>query len=225
MTHTCDNCGAPIERRLGASRVLACPFCATTQVVVDDVLRSAGSAGAMLDAPTLLELDRPAVVAGRRVRPVGHLRYSYGPGWWDEFWCEAGRDTVWVSVDEGDVAIEHPLSDRVRRAGMRLALGETLELPGVGVTGAPARFTVVEAETAECVAFRGELPEVVRLGERHLFFDALGERGAILSAEQWEEDGERREAWFVGQWVDPWTVTHPEDGARGTVTRPAGGAR
>lgn len=163
---------------------------------VDDAFQLAGQQGVMLDVPTLLVLDRPVMVERKRVTPRGHARFSYGRGWWDEFWCEdKDGEMLWISVDEGDVAIEAPVPEHHWPTGFSPRLGAKTEIFGDD-------YTVTEAETAECVAVRGEFPELLSIGETHLYFDLSGPNKEIVTLEQWEGES----AWFSGHWIDPWKV-------------------
>ena len=162
---------------------------------VDDAFRLAGQQGFMQDVPTLFQLGRRSVVDARQVTPLGHARFSYGRGWWDEFWCESAEGMLWISVDEGDVAIEKPVPEDLWPKRFKAKLGAKVKIDGV-------RYTVTEAETAECVAVRGEFPEVLSIGERHLYFDLSGPNKQIVTFEEWED----QRAWFYGDWIDPWQV-------------------
>lgn len=58
--------------------------------------------------------------------PFGHARFSYGRGWWDEFWCIDPEGTGrWLSADEGDYALESPLNPDRWPRDFRLVLGAT----------------------------------------------------------------------------------------------------
>lgn len=162
---------------------------------VDDAFRLAGQQGVMQDVPTLFELGRTSVVDGMRVTPLGLARFSYGRGWWDEFWCDSADGMIWISVDEGDVAIETPIPDDLQPRGFVARLGAEVVIDGV-------TYTVTEAETAECLAVRGEFPEILSVGEKHLYFDLSGPDKQIVTLEQWEDQS----AWFYGEWIDPWQV-------------------
>ena len=161
----------------------------------DKVFRSAGQQGFMQEVPGLFQLGKPARVEDHQIVPLGHARFSYGRGWWDEYWCETENTTVWISVDEGDVAIETPLPADDIPHGFQARLGAT-------VTIASTPYVVTEAENAECIAVRGELPEMLSIGETHLYFDLSGPTGQIVTLEQWEDQS----AWFSGHWVDPWQI-------------------
>ena len=102
----CPNCGDRIDLRDGV-RMLTCPSCGTTLLYEDAVVRQAGSAGVMHDAPLLFGIgDRVRCPAGI-FDILGHARFDYGRGWWDEFWAlDEDGHPAWLSIDEGDVAVQ-----------------------------------------------------------------------------------------------------------------------
>ncbi len=192
----CPNCGSALDRRIQSSKVVGCASCGSTVFMGDLSFVAPGEQGEMHDAPTLLQLEKPLKLDGRVITPVGVIRYSYGRGWWDEFWCETEEGGVWVSVDEGDIVIETP-TDGVKppSASQRLKVGDM-------VLYQAQNYRAVEAETATCIAFRGELPEAPEIGEAHEFINFQGPDSQALSLETW---GPNR-SWFVGRWIDPWSV-------------------
>lgn len=179
--------------------MITCTHCGTTSVLKDDVFCLAGEGGVMQETPSLIQLGEHVEVGVETLLPVGHARFSYGRGWWDEFWCldEAGGG-CWLSADEGDYAVERLLPATQWPRRFRPALGSVAKLNGI-------EFRVTEAETASCLAVRGEFPEDIAIGEAHLYFDLSGPDGAIATYEKWD-DGE---AWTIGTWVDPWDVRAP----------------
>ena len=140
---------------------------------------------------------RMAEVSQVHLMPVGHARFSYGRGHWDEFWClDGSTEGLWLSADEGDYALERNLRQSAWPVGFRATISTVTEILG-------DTFTVTEAETAECLAVRGEFPEELEVGEAHLYFDLTGPDGRMATYERWDGG----EAWSIGEWVDPWEVT------------------
>ena len=193
----CPNCGDRSEPMHPGIRAMDCPSCGTSLFVDDDAFRLAGEAGVMYEAPMLFDLGDTVDADGERFEPVGHARFSYGPGWWDEFAALDGNGRpVWVSVDEGDVAVQVPLPPQHwPQVTGRLRLGRSLST-------ARGDFTVTEIDEAECIARRGAFFEPVMVGDRYQFVNAQSERGELLSGEIWSGG----QAWFVGRWVDPFDV-------------------
>lgn len=176
--------------------MIVCDSCGTTSVLEDEAFRLAGSGGVVQEAPSLVHLGQEVSVAGTRFMPVGYAQFSYGRGWWDEFWClDDNGDGSWLSADEGDYALEVPLSAKQAPKGFRPKLGAAVEILGES-------YVVTEAETATCTAVRGEFPEVLEVGEAHLYFDLSARSGAMATFERWDGG----EAWTIGRWIDPWDV-------------------
>lgn len=193
----CPNCGASFGPQLASTRMMNCEFCGTSVVIDGDRLRRAGSQGVMHEVPLLFGL-RDAVTLERTTwRILGHARFSYGRGTWDEFWAVDDQENgVWFSVDEGDVAIQWPLSDDpTLRFNGEPRVGRSLTYKG-------RAFTATEVETAICEAVRGSFPEVLQVGESYRFVNLTGEDGELLSGEFWPEG----QSWSLGAWVDPFDV-------------------
>ena len=193
----CGNCGALLPLHFANARMVACTSCGSTSVLRDAAFELAGSGGVMQDAPSLVRLGEAVRAGGLRLTPTGHARFSYGAGWWDEYWCidRASGRPCWLSVDEGDYAVEWPLPEDLWPAERNLSLGQA-------VTLGDTAFIVTEAENATCVAVRGEFPEVLEVDETHLYFDLSARGGGLATYEVWE--GGR--GWTAGHWIDPWEV-------------------
>ncbi|MGB0410801.1 MAG: DUF4178 domain-containing protein [Pikeienuella sp.] len=194
--HNCPNCGHALDLRIAASKVAGCAACGSTVFLNDRSFRAPGEAGDMHVAPSLLQLGQPVRLGKTTATPIGVIRYSYGRGWWDEYWCVADDAPFWVSVDEGDIVVEKPTNGPEWPASRgHPKLGDSIKY-------VLRTYEAVEVETATCVAFRGELPEAPEVGEEHHFVNFLSGSGQALSLEIW---GNNR-AWFEGQWIDPWDV-------------------
>lgn len=195
--YSCPNCGDAVPRRIETAAMITCPSCATTLLLTSGRVLDAGRGGEMHDVPLLFGLGDTVGLGRSRIDIEGHARFSYGRGFWDEFW---GRDdqgrSVWVSVDEGDIVLQHPMPDRqfpsfpagIRVGAIGSYMGQSLK--------------VVETDTAECVALRGAFDERLLVGDKYVFVNAQAETGDFYSGEfSGSEQG-----WFVGQWYDPFEV-------------------
>lgn len=195
-TKTCPNCGDRLAPILSFTKMLDCESCGTTVVLDGDALRMAGQRGEMLDLPALLRLDDMFRTPKGVYVVVGHVRYDYGAGWWDELWCVAPDDEgIWLSIDEGDYALERAVPPGVQP----IKSGKHILYKG-------DRYHLSETDTATCVAYRGQLPEEIIIGETHSYTNYVSADGASLSHEVWTEHGTQHEAWFAGEWLDPWEI-------------------
>lgn len=193
--HSCPNCGGALPAMFAHARMVNCDFCGSSVVQDDDVLRHAGDAGQMLEAPELITLGRAVRLPTGQFTATGHVRYDYGRGHWDEYHGDLDGELVWVSVDEGDVALQRPMPDAPKAGRGLFRIGGTFQTGGV-------TFTATEVANASAVAFRGQLPEEIVLGETHLYANFAGPGGEIASGEYWDGGS----AWFIGQWIDPFEV-------------------
>jgi len=203
---TCPNCGYGFDNLRPSTRMFDCPSCDTTLFRDGVALQPLGDHGEMHEYPMLFGLGDTITAEGVRFTVVGHARYDYGRGTWDEMWVENDRGQgAWVSIDEGDVAIQHPYEGN---AGPRRS-----DPPSVAesFTYSGTDFTVTEADHARVVAVRGQFPEAIRVGDAHYFINASGPSGQLLSGEFWEGGHQ----WHDGTWLDPFTLrVDRADGSR-----------
>lgn len=198
---SCPNCGHGFEGLVASTRMFDCPSCGTTLFREADALNPIGDHGEMHDAPMLVRIGDHVRHEGVDYYVIGHARFDYGRGWWDELWAVDGADNgIWISIDEGDVVIQRALEKR--------NWPKWQEAPPLGATfratGQP--FEVTEADRATCVAVRGQLPELLDMGETHQFVNAAGPGTLLLSGEFWVEDGTPHNSWFIGEWQDPFDL-------------------
>ncbi len=140
----------------------------------------------------MIDIGRDLTIAGRRLTPIGHCQFDYGRGRWDEYWCINHKgEGVWLSVDEGDYALETSINlpDRT------FELGQTQIIKG-------KTYRAVEIDTASCVAFSGELPEVLELGETHDYVVFSGDERLMATLERWAGGY----SWTRGEWFSAWDV-------------------
>ena len=194
---TCPNCGDAVPEQISHVTMLTCPSCGTTLYLDGQRLEAAGRSGEMHDGPKLFDIGDRVRMGQASVEVMGHARYSYGRGWWDEFWgLDEDRRGVWVSVDEGDVVLQYPLKEDAwpliaRSAGVGMAWqhrGET--------------WRVIEADKAECIALRGSFGERLAVGETYRFLNLQSESGALMSGEFWQGG----KSWYLGFWYDPFDI-------------------
>ncbi len=196
-TLNCPNCGAQTPIALKGIKVATCASCGTTLMINDVQVQSAGQQGEMHDAPLLFGIGDQVQLGRTSTLILGHARYSYGRGFWDEF-CGVDGDgrTCWISLDEGDVVRQKRLTEKDTPKFMPpFKLGETLDFDA-------ATFTVTEVEHAECIALRGQFDEVLQVGESHEFVNASAGDEALLSGEFWPGQA----IWFYGRWYDAFDV-------------------
>ncbi len=177
--------------------MMSCTSCGTTVLLSDEAVKLAGEQGVMHDGPALFGIGDTIHIGKESVEILGHARYSYGRGYWDEYWGLTARgEPRWVSVDEGDIVLQAPIPP---------ANTPTTDPPyrvGQVLTHSSQRYDITELDQAECMALRGTFDEELHVGETYRFVNAQAPDGGLLSGEFWGTEA----SWFVGEWVDPFEV-------------------
>lgn len=179
------------------ARMTVCESCDTAILIEDDVVRAAGVKGIMHDTVSLFDIGDTVKTGGQAITLRGKARFSYGRGFWDEFWgLDEQSASVWVSLDEGDVAIQRELdnaglSDAVQQA----RIGDSINI-------GDDEYIITEIEQAECIALRGVFDHALKVGETYSFFNASGLGSAILSYEYWDGGAQL----YLGNWFNPFDI-------------------
>lgn len=206
-THvSCPNCGYGFENLRKSTRMFDCPACGTTVFQDAGAWKPAGNNGEMHDYRTLFGLGDTVTAEGIKIVIQGHARYDYGRGTWDEMYGETMQGKgAWISIDEGDVVVQYPYDGQSGpRRSDPPAVGEAFSYNSV-------KYTVTEGASAECIAVRGQFPDLVQVGDAHYFVNASGPTGQLLSGEFWEGGHQ----WYDGVWLDPFTLKiDRQDGTR-----------
>jgi DNA-directed RNA polymerase subunit RPC12/RpoP len=196
QTFACPNCGAELSTRLRSTRLVACDYCDSSIFLEDDVVRLAGKQGVMADYPSLLKLHQSFDYRGWGFMPIGVARFDYGQGFWDEWWV-MGEDSEgrWLSVDEGDFALEEPVDIEKAPSAFELVPGRAIVLDG-------QELHVTERGRATCVAIKGELPEALTVGDSYTYVHLSGQGGLLYTL----EIDRGRSACHRGRWIDAFGI-------------------
>ncbi len=195
-TLNCPQCGSALPLSFRFAKLVVCPHCGSTIFLEDDAARLAGEQSALAELPSLVRLKIPFRYRNASYLPVGHIRYRYALGYWDEWWLlDDDGQGVWLSVDEGDYAFEHPLRLDTPPDFRRLKIDDELELDG-------RDWRVTELDKARCEGFEGELPEIIRVGETFAYAHLSGDDGELMTLEY---PGNEVRA-YAGKWLDPFDV-------------------
>ena len=138
----------------------------------------------------MLKLRDPIVINKKTYIPLGKVRYSYGRGFWEE-WFLKGEDNreYWLSIDEGDFVLQHKTS-----------MSLPFQSPhSIRVGSKHGEFMVSEKGEGTCVGFEGELPEKVELEKKHYYLHLSKGGGNLVTVEY----GVGTNKIFTGRWIDP----------------------
>lgn len=193
----CPNCGSALHVSFAAAKMTTCQFCDTNLFLEGEQIEQAGKSGAMHDAPQLFRLGETAFVDNENYAIVGHARFDYGPGCWDEYWAVDHKGAgQWISVDEGIVILQQAVpSEGVPQFRTKPDLGHEFRAFG-------EVYRVTEVNRGTCIAVRGSFPKPLRVGEVFEYVNCLSSDDQQLSGEFSRGEVE----WFRGIWCDPFDV-------------------
>lgn len=194
----CPQCGSQLPNLFRHAKLTVCEQCDSTIFLEDEAAKLVGTQSVLTEMPSLIQLKQPFTYQKSSYLPVGHIRFSYGFGYWDEWWLlDNASQGRWMSIDEGDFAFEQPEKITRDLPGFeRLKLGQTIRV-------AEKDWQVTELGKATCEGFRGELPEVLAIGDTFFYAHLSGPKSALLTLEY---HGKAISA-YLGRWVDPFEIT------------------
>ena len=195
-TFNCPNCGAELEARLRSAKLVACGYCDSNVLLEDDAVKLAGKQGVMADYPSLIQMHGHYRYRGWQFMAIGRARFDYGQGFWDEWWVMGGDgEGRWLSVDEGDFALEETVEIERTPSPFELAPGKAISIAGEDLF-------VTEQGRASCIGVQGELPEVLDVGDSYSYFHLSGRGGRLYTL----EIDRGRAAFHRGHWLDPFEI-------------------
>ena len=193
----CPSCGGQISPQFKYSKIITCKHCQSGLFLQDDAVRLRGESAVMADYPSLLALYQQFKYKNWTFEPIGHLRYEYSHGFWDEWWVINSKGQgKWISVDEGDYSIEMSVKLNQKNFNFNdLSLGKQITLFNQSVL-------VTELDDATCIGLEGELPEMVKLQDKFQYAHLSGEGQTLFTLEQQQQ----KTSLYKGTWIDAFAI-------------------
>lgn len=200
----CPNCGGRLPRRFRYSKIAACDYCNSILRLEGADATILGHQAALAHYPSLFDLGKTYRYRSLVFEPVGMARFRYSAGYWEEWWVitQAGKGR-WISVDEGDFALEESATpDTGIPPYAKLQIGTRLRL-------LQRDWVVTERDSAQFVGIRGEFPEALP-ADRRFDYVHLSAPGSHLITLEFDPGAPPKV--FRGTWVDPFAI-HPVETA------------
>lgn len=198
---SCPNCGAELGIKFSASKFVVCEFCQSCLFLEDEAVRNAGKMSVLTEFPSIFCLGGQFSYRNWSFVPIGRVRYDYGRGWWDEWYVADNKgEFKWITVDEGDIAIEQKAEFEGRIPEFdQTNIGDTVSLK---LQGLELKFQVTEKNSCTCIGAEGELPFPITPFETYYYLDLSGPNKRIFTIE-YTEDGTEC---YEGLWIDPFEI-------------------
>ena len=193
-TINCPQCGAALPLYFVHTKLAQCSSCGSSIFLDDEAARLAGESSVLAPEPSLLSLNKPFVYAGKSYFPMGMIRYSYGRGFWEEWWIkDSSEHEYWLSVDEGDMVFERLIENEDDP--------KLFESSFIG-QNIGSEWIITEIGTGVCEGFSGSLPRIVTKGEEYQYTHLSGYHARFKTIEI-DPSGMRT---YLGKWISPFDI-------------------
>jgi len=190
LKHNCPQCGDALARHFKYSKLIKCQSCGSSIFLEDDSVKLIGERSVLSEEPSLIQMHTSFSYGGRDYLPLGKIRYSYGRGFWEEWFIQGEQNQeFWLSIDEGDFVLEE-------RAIINLPF---TTFGQVKLGKKYNNYLVTEKGEGVCVGFEGELPKSITIGERHQYIHLSLGYNSLITVEFSNNHIET----FKGEWIDP----------------------
>lgn len=190
----CPQCGYSLSLYFAYAKIAKCKSCKSTIFLEDEGARLAGESSILAPEISLIKLNQSFKYKSKNYLPLGMIRYSYGRGFWEEWWLkdDKGKE-YWLSVDEGDMVLEKPIKNIYD-----LSFFKTLRL-NKSLKGG---WIVTELGQATCEGFIGMLPKIISKGSTYHYAHLSGDKARLQTIERMENTLEV----FEGVWISPFDI-------------------
>jgi len=193
-TINCPQCGYALPLYMKHTKLVQCDACKSTIFLDNDAAKLAGESSVLAPEVSIIELNKPFFHDHKTYLPLGMIRYSYGRGFWEEWWVKDKQNNAfWLSVDEGDLVLQEKVENTYDNDIFNtLHIGQTLS----------ENWVVTELGTATCEGFSGSLPKTVVKGSTYKYAHLSGEKAALRTLETGEDGIET----YEGKWISPFDI-------------------
>lgn len=193
FSKNCPQCGDALAIHFKYSKLINCRSCNSTLFLEDESVKRIGQSATLSPEPSLIKLHRPFIFEKRRFTPLGKIRYSYGRGFWEEWFLKDEQNQpFWLSIDEGDFVLEEKINFSLPfNKNREFKVGQYLN-----------DYQITEIGEGVCVGFEGELPEAIKLNETHKYVHLSRGNGELMTL----EFSDNETTTFKGHWIDPLAI-------------------
>lgn len=193
MQVQCPSCGA--EQRLvnpGAVSV-QCSYCDAIMMLVERDWKPTGKKSRLSQGFSRLYCGALCTINKQEYRVVGRVRYSYGKGFWDEWYAltETGVGK-WITEDDHEFSIQTEVeSVNISSTIHKLSIGDEIVID-------EQTYRILEIGEAVCLGLEGELPKGILPDERYRYADGGSLDGTYSLGIEYDDT---TPTIFVGPWI------------------------
>ena len=190
---SCPSCGATHEVLNPGVITVVCEYCGNAVYWDKEKIRNAGKQSILPEGFSRLFRGATGSLNQRRFTVMGRIRYSFGKGFWDEWFLEFNDGTIgWLTEDNHELALQ------TRSTPGNVPAFESLR-PGKVISIRKGTTVVVrEVGEAECIGVEGDLPIEAATGETYKFADAGTPDGKYVLGIEYDAEPPTV---FIGKWL------------------------
>ncbi len=144
----CPSCGATHDVLNPGVVTVVCEYCGNAVYWDTEKIEDAGRQSILPEGFTRLYRGAAGRLAKRRFTVMGRVRYSFGKGFWDEWFLSFDDDTIgWLTEDNHELALQNRTALKQAPALASLKPGRKFKAQGID-------FVVQEVGQAECIRGR-----------------------------------------------------------------------
>lgn len=191
----CSACGATISIYDPATVSIACPYCDCVMIRTDKGIEEKGKQSRLPEGYSRLYRGAIGMIGDQRFQVLGRVRYSFGQGFWDEWYIMLGSgEGHWLTEDD------YSFSFQVLYRGSIKVLPYAHYSVGDDIDLGERIYQVKEVGNAECLGIEGEVPKDVLPHEQYPYVDAVSYEGThVLGLEY--DNAQACPTVFVGKWL------------------------
>lgn len=183
--------------------MVSCDHCGNAVYWDKEKITDAGKQSHLPEGFTRLYRDAAGSLFNKRFVVVGRVRYSFGKGFWDEWYLEMQDGTLnWLTEDNHELAFQKKVEDA------KIGLHANYQ-PGMDIHLAGKVFHVQEVGNARCIGIEGELPKVIEVGETYPYVDASSLDGKYILSIEYDDD---TPSIYLGNWLNYSSIKLDDEG-------------
>ena len=200
---TCPSCGAENTLPNPAVVSFVCPYCETVSYIDEEGLKSTGTQSRLSEGFSRLYRGGSGSLDGAKFIVLGRVRYSFGRGFWDEWYVEwESGDTSWITEDNHQFSLQKVVSFdkyfRCPEVGKQLKVEET-------------PFQILETGEARCLGIEGSLPKEILPNETYLYADGVSFDGSKSLGIEYDDGETAVPRIFIGTWISHASIKMDDD--------------
>ncbi|MDA3901704.1 MAG: DUF4178 domain-containing protein [Spirochaetes bacterium] len=169
QTIQCPSCGGSHDIFNPGIVTISCNYCGNIIYWDMENIRSAGKQALLPEGFSRLYRGATGTIEGNPFQVLGRVRYSFGGGFWDEWFIEyPDTTTAWLTEDNHEFSLEQKTDEFTLPPREKLNPGTELSL---SINGKLLHFHIEEVGKARCLGIEGSLPKEIKTGEEYLFAD------------------------------------------------------